>query len=127
MNHKCFLSIGSNYNAEYTIPEACSMLKSVLSDVHFSRCMYTKPIGLPSAKTFVNVVAVGKSLLPVDDTIAQLKQIEYTLGRKPEETKIGCIRIDIDLVQFDNCILKEQDARRNYYLDGLQELLSNSH
>jgi 2-amino-4-hydroxy-6-hydroxymethyldihydropteridine diphosphokinase len=127
MNHKCFLSIGSNYNAEYTIPEACSMLKSVLSDIHFSRCMYTKPIGLLSDKTFVNIVAMGKSLLSADETIAQLKRIEYTLGRKPEETKNGCIRIDIDLVQFDNCILKEQDAQRNYYRDGLQELLSKSH
>jgi 2-amino-4-hydroxy-6-hydroxymethyldihydropteridine diphosphokinase len=89
--------------------------------------MYTKPIGLLSDKTFVNIVAMGKSLLSADETIAQLKRIEYTLGRKPEETKNGCIRIDIDLVQFDNCILKEQDAQRNYYRDGLQELLSKSH
>ena len=53
-----------------------------------------------------------------------LKDIECCIGRKPEDKSCGRVPIDIDLLQWNDQILKAEDLTREYVLDGICSLLA---
>lgn len=53
-----------------------------------------------------------------------LKDIECCIGRKPEDKSCGHVPIDIDLLQWNDQILKAEDLTREYVLDGICSLLA---
>ena len=50
------------------------------------------------------------------------KQIEQQSGRTPESKNNGIIPLDIDLLQWNDTILKPEDFRRPYVQSGLLSL-----
>ncbi|MCD8194364.1 MAG: 2-amino-4-hydroxy-6-hydroxymethyldihydropteridine pyrophosphokinase, partial [Tannerellaceae bacterium] len=53
----------------------------------------------------------------------ELKKIEAELGRLPQDKAQGCIKIDIDLLQWNEQVLKPIDLQREDVIQGLQTLL----
>jgi 2-amino-4-hydroxy-6-hydroxymethyldihydropteridine diphosphokinase len=44
------------------------------------------------------------------------------LGRLPEEKSQGVVRIDIDLLMYDDSVLKPADLERDFVVEGLKSL-----
>ena len=55
----------------------------------------------------------------------ELKAIEQSAGRHPEDKKEEKISLDIDLLSFDDRVLKPEDLKREYVVKGLEELKYN--
>ncbi len=123
MTNRIILGLGSNYNEKENILRATEALKHIFPDMIFSDMVYTKPIGLINKKLFLNRVGVAYSSYDILKINRELKRIESELGRMPQDKEQGCIKIDIDLLQWNEEILKPGDFKREDVIQGLRSIL----
>lgn len=76
------------------------------------------------AAPFLNCVAIGYVSEDPEALRRILKAIEHRLGRRPEDKAAGRIPIDIDLLQWNEEVLKPADLSRGYVIQGIASLLS---
>lgn len=120
--NKIILSLGSNRESEANIRRANELLCAYLTSVTFSEAAYTEAVGLPEGGEFLNQVAVGYTQEQPEAIRQTLKQMERQLGRTPEGKAQGCIPIDIDLLQWNEQVLKPADLEREYVVSLLRTL-----
>jgi len=68
-------------------------------------------------------VAIAYTTLSHSEITPLLKAIEKAAGRSKELKAVGIIPIDIDLIQWNDLVLKPEDLTRSYVRKGLDELL----
>ena len=119
--HYILLALGSNVAAELHIEQAKARLSAVFPQLRFSRSLITPAIGIVSPP-FINCLAEGYCSAPLEEVIVALKDIEAQMGSVSEERKKGIVKIDIDLLQFDNTKRKVDDWSRDYIQLLLNEL-----
>lgn len=108
--------------------EAIRLLQARFSSLRFSEPVVTEPIPADPKETtrpadcFLNCVAVGQVAEGPEQINGILKAIECRLGRRPEDKAAGWIPIDIDLLQWDEGVLKPDDLSRSYVVEGLSAL-----
>lgn len=122
--NRAILSLGSNTNKEKNMERAAEMLRAHFVFIQFSQSVYTEPIDCPLSTTFLNRVAVLYSEKNPEEIRSILKDIECRVGRRPEDKSQGRVPIDIDLLQWNDHVLKAGDLARKYVLDGICSLLS---
>lgn len=93
--------------------QALSLLGDVLTIRCRSRMLWTEPIGIVSDK-FLNCLVSGITQLSFTELRSKLKDIEQLCGRLPQDKADGIIRMDIDILQFDEQRFKENDWSRDY-------------
>ena len=120
--HTCILCLGSNFYRIAHMAYAQRELKKHFPAIRFSEEMETEAIGSRFLSPFSNQVASFETTLSSEEVRAILKQIERDLGRLPEEKSQGVIRIDIDLLMYDDCVLKPADLERDFVVEGLKSL-----
>lgn len=125
MLNTAILGIGSNDGQEEHFRSAEKRLRELFPDIRFSDPVYTEPENCPNPALFLNRVAVFRTVLPQMKIEQLLKRTEFLLGRRPENKKQGRIPIDIDLIRWNDCILKPDDLQRTYILDGIRSLLAD--
>ena len=119
--HYILLALGSNVAAELHIEQAKARLSAVFPQLRFSRSLITPAIGIVSPP-FMNCLAEGYCSVPLEEVIVALKDIEAQMGSVSEERKKGIVKIDIDLLQFDDMKRKADDWSRDYIQLLLNEL-----
>lgn len=119
--HYILLALGSNVAAELHIEQAKARLSVVFPQLRFSRSLITPAIGIVSPP-FINCLAEGYCSVPLEGVLVTLKDIEAQMGSVSEERKKGIVKIDIDLLQFDNAKCKADDWSRDYIQLLLNEL-----
>ena len=122
MLNKIILSLGSNQDQEKNMAEAVRILRNQFVSIAFSNSVYTEPIGLTGSAPFLNWVAVAYTSEQPDEIKHLLKRIEYKLQRMPDDKNFGIVPIDIDLLQWNELILKPDDLRRYYIIEGIRAL-----
>ena len=120
--YSCLLCIGTNYYRTANMAYARKDLEKHFPNIRFSKEMETEAIGSHFFSPFSNQVAILETTLSAEEVRAILKQIEHDLGRLPEEKSQGVIRIDIDLLVYDDGILKPKDLEREFVLEGMKKL-----
>ena len=75
-----------------------------------------------SPALFSNQVALFFSEAEEEKVKKELKAIEKCAGRRPEDKKEEKVCLDIDLLSFDDRVLKPEDLKREYIVKGLEEL-----
>ena len=119
--HYILLALGSNVAAELHIEQAKARLSAVFPQLRFSRSLVTPAIGIVSPP-FMNCLAEGYCSAPLEGVLVTLKDIEAQMGSVSEERKKGIVKIDIDLLQFDDTKRKADDWSRDYIQLLLNEL-----
>lgn len=119
--HYILLALGSNVAAELHIEQAKARLSAVFPQLRFSRSLITPAIGIVSPP-FINCLAEGYCSVPLEGVLVTLKDIEAQMGSVSEERKKGIVKIDIDLLQFDDTKRKADDWSRDYIQLLLKEL-----
>ena len=120
--HTCFLCIGSNYYRTAYMTYARNDLMKHFPDIRFSPEMETEAIGDRFLSPFSNQVASFETALSAEEVRAILKQIESDHGRLPTDKSHGIVKMDIDLLMYDDCVLKPQDLERDFVVKGLNSL-----
>lgn len=123
MLNKVIISLGSNQEKEKNIEMANQLLDSHFDSIHFSEAVYTQPFHMENPALFLNQVAIAFTSENPDQIVDAFKQMERQLGRKPEDKSKGNIPIDIDLLQWNDEILKPSDFHRPYIQSALASLL----
>ena len=120
--HTCIVCLGSNLDAATRLSAARSVLLSHFPDICFSQKMVTEAIGSGFLSPFHNQVARLTTPLDAASVRNLLKGIEQAQGRLPEDKPNGIVKLDIDLLKYDDCVLKPKDMEREFVLVGMREL-----
>lgn len=111
--HQVIIALGSNTDPIKNLASANKHIGSILSFVNTSKALWTKPIGIKSDE-FLNQLVTGETSLSQAELEELLKKIERVLGRTTQESRQGIIRIDIDLLKFDDKKCHIDDWSREY-------------
>lgn len=105
--HIVYISIGSNLgDREKNCAEAVRLLH--LNNVHVkkqSRMYETEPWGMKDQPKFINMAIEAETDKKPEELLGVLKEIEKKIGRA-ETTKWGPRVIDLDILFYDDIILK---------------------
>lgn len=123
MKHQIVLGIGSNEDGEKHLALAKRLLLSTFDSLKFSEVLTTTPVDYPRKSPFLNQVAIGQTEYDYEMVASFLKKVEKHLGRTVQKEKEYRIPIDIDLIQWDDRLLKPSDMERDYIQSGLNELM----
>lgn len=122
--NKFVLSLGSNSDDRQSQMDlAFSHLKSVFDDVESSAIYETEALNGKDAP-YLNSVIVGYTNMGYDETVDYMKQWEKNCGRTSESKLKGIIPIDLDVVVWNDVIVREKDFIMPYFTRGYMQLLS---
>ena len=120
--HSCLICIGSNYNRKENLLLARRRLTALFPSIRFTGEQETRPLFFRNPALFSNQVARFYTDADAERVVKELKTIEKEAGREKEDKKREKVCLDIDLLVFDNRVLKPKDLKRDYILKGLEEL-----
>ena len=121
--HSCFLCLGSNYNRHFHITQARKSLVHHFPDIRFGEEMETEAIGSGFLSPFSNQLACFKTSFSAEEIRNILKIIERENGRLPEDKAQGIVKLDIDLLKYDEQIFKAKDMENDFILQGMKAFL----
>jgi len=115
MLHHVILSLASNYEQERHLMEARRLLACILQPTRYTEELWTEPFGKPHRPDmYINQLLYATTSLSVEDLLKRLKSIELQMGRTAEERGEGIVRIDLDLMKYDDDIYHPRDWERPY-------------
>lgn len=120
------ISIGSNENSLVNIRLCRIHLYKLFDIIYFSAISVTKPFGDHYQRDFLNQLAIVRTTRELDELNLCLKELEQKIGRKKEDKANGSVKIDIDIVKWNDTILKQNDWERDYVADLLPSLYDNA-
>lgn len=118
------LCIGSNIDRKSNLEHCQRILMQIFDSIQFSDTLVTAPYGERYNDDFLNQLAFIKTTRESDDVIELLKGIERQLGRMREDKILGVVKIDIDLITWNDSILREEDWERSYIRGLLPNFVS---
>lgn len=120
--HLCLLSMGSNINGSTHLSIARKALCTAFPDIFFGEQMQTVPIRMNTPHLFENQLGCFTTSRNAEEVISFFKKIESNCGRKPEDKEQGIVILDLDLLMYDEEVLKPEDMQRPYVIKGLKAL-----
>lgn len=120
--HSCLLCLGSNLDGATRLAIARRVLATIFPDIRFSEEMETEAIGSGFLSPFHNQVAKFNTFLSAQEVRSLLKQLEKDNGRLPEDKEQGIVKLDIDLLKYDDTVLKPEDLTKPYVQTGIRSL-----
>ncbi len=120
--HHVLLSLGTNTHARFNLKCAMQLLELHFQNVRFTSVVKSNPYGTQYNRPFLNTLAFFHTSLKQEELAFQLKNMEQKMGRKPEDKSNGKIIIDIDLIMWDNEIVKPEDFKRSYVRELLPQV-----
>lgn len=120
--NKALICIGTNEDTTVNLEKCRQLLNRIFNDIHYSAMSVTAPYGAIYKNDFLNQLAIvyTKENKPfVADT---LKKIEKEIGRNNADKEKGIIKIDVDLVIWNEEVLKPSEISRSYIADLLPSL-----
>lgn len=125
--NKAILGIGSNYPDAYIrVEECCKRINDMVEFATFSSIYQTEAVGVKPAPPYHNCIALIESSISYDKLKTLFKDMELKAGRNPQDKEKGLVVIDIDIVTWNNDVIKPTDMERSYMKIGLEELGINS-
>jgi 2-amino-4-hydroxy-6-hydroxymethyldihydropteridine diphosphokinase len=126
-----YIGLGSNLgDREASIAQALGLLPGVGEVVAVSSVRETDPWGYADQPPFLNAVAAVETALSARELLAELLQIERSLGRTREGSRYGPRTIDLDILLFGDAVIDEPGLavphphlhERRFALEPLHEL-----
>jgi len=98
-----YLAIGSNINPKKNIALALKHLAKIGKIISISKIIKTKPVGYLEQADFLNGAIKFKTVLPPENLLKELKNIEQLLKRNTP-FRNGPRTIDIDIIFYGDLI-----------------------
>ncbi|MDD2474721.1 MAG: 2-amino-4-hydroxy-6-hydroxymethyldihydropteridine diphosphokinase [Dysgonamonadaceae bacterium] len=120
--NKVLLCIGSNTNALLNLNRAINKLQLNFKGTQFTETAESNPYGAIYKRSFLNTLAYFETNMNKNELVLSLKSIEIEMGRHPEHKAKGKVIIDIDLIKWNDEIVKPEDFKRSYVRNLLEFL-----
>ena len=112
--HKVLLSIGTNTDTCFNMKRAIDNLHACFPNIQFTSIIESAPCGAIFKGPFLNILAYFETNMVKEEIQGRFKSIEKIMGRQSSHKAQGIVLIDIDLIQWDNEVLKPDDFKRDY-------------
>lgn len=126
--HTCIICTGSNFNATHNISRLEELLHPLFPDILWGEAVETpaehtgsSSPGITSA-VYINRAAEFSTSLTLDELNSAFKEIEKKMGRSPGMRLQGIVPIDIDILIYDDSVVRPGDMKRNYVAEVLKRL-----
>lgn len=117
---KCIICLGSNIHPDSNIKLAVSLLASHFPDIRWGTTVVTPACGVSRpVPDYHNLAAIFSTSMPLPAIISLLKETERACGRTPDSKSTGLVPIDIDLLQYDDTVLKPEDMETAHVRQAL--------
>ena len=103
---RAYVSIGSNVNARENVKASLQLLEKKFGLLELSKSYQNPAVGF-KGEAFINLVVGFDSILGVQGTAAELRDVEAQLGRDRSRPKFSARTIDIDLLILDNSVVSQ--------------------
>lgn len=100
--HQVIISLASNHQQQANLTEARRRLDQLLDSRRYTEAIWTEPINARRPDLYLNQLLHAETTLSADDLQQALKDIELSMGRTAEDRREGLVRIDLDLLLFDD-------------------------
>lgn len=127
--NEVLISLGSNEDPEANISLCRSLLSDVFDFIVFSETSVTTPYGQHYKNNFLNQLALATTTLERCEIEKKLKTLEIKMGRLPTDKEMGVVKIDVDLIRWNDIIIKKDEWDRDYIaplLSGLEKVIADS-
>lgn len=122
MSNTLVISIGSNSSdREWQMKHGIEWLRHTLNNTRVSSIYNSVAINNRDAD-YLNAVMIGTTKKSLEETTKLLKQYELVCGRTPASKIKGSIPMDIDIVMWNDYLLRQRDFSQQYFQRGWQEL-----
>ena len=118
--HHIIISLASNINQEANLEAAREQLTQLLTEVRFTRAIYTEPVNSLRKEPYLNQLCEGSTALGPELLSEVLKEHEKRQGRTHNED--GIVTLDLDLMQYDDDRYHLRDWERSYIKELINEL-----
>lgn len=116
------ISIASNtIDRRWQMEHCIDWLRKNLSSVKVSS-IYNTPAVNGKDHDYLNAVMTARTRKSLEEAEAFFKRYETVCGRTPEHKVRGIVAIDIDIVMWNNDVLRMRDFSQKYFQRGWQEL-----
>lgn len=116
------LSIGSNVEDRIDrVSDALAWLSHIIDGFRHSSIYITAPYS-GVGENYANCVAEGFTALSPDEITSLTKEREVAAGRTREAKNSGKVPLDIDIVGYNDDILRPKELERTYFLNGYNQL-----
>ncbi len=123
--NKLVLSLGSNSSdCDSQIHKCIEWLNIKLDDFKVSH-IYETPATNGKDRDYLNTVVLGSIDVEYEVALRLMKDYEIKNGRTVDSKKYGSIPIDIDIVIWNDNILRENDFKQSYFQIGWLALNNN--
>ena len=90
------------------------MIAALAGDVVWGDTLTTAAEPARDNVTYQNCAALLTSEKEIEEVKALFKDMERQAGRTPESKRLGIIPLDIDILTYDNQVIKAEDLRKKY-------------
>lgn len=108
---------------EEILHQTIEKLSRDFRSARFSNCYLTDPVGSCSKRMYWNCTGIIETDLDLDTLKNSFKTMERESGRTPDSKLTGDIPLDIDVIVWDNHIIRPRDWEQPYFQTGLKQLL----
>ena len=126
INHACLVCLGSNKDGHFHLMSAQQALLMHFNEVHMGQIVVTRAEGNIKQADYLNQAARFRTKLCVEDVERILKQIEKKNGRTFNDKMKGSVPLDIDLLVYDDILLRPNDLEKAYVKLALESLSSKN-
>lgn len=120
--NKLVISIGSNSkDRDWQVRNCILWLKHILSNVATSE-VYNSPAANGRDADYLNVVMKARCKEDFEEINDKLKKYEAVCGRTPVSKLVGDVPMDLDIVIWNDEIIRDRDYHQNYFQTGWQQL-----
>lgn len=126
--NKAYLSIGSNTGDRlHNINDAIARMLTYGVNIIDDSSVYETPCCHGKGPDYLNCVLLVTFTTTYDVAVAITKNIERDMGRTPGDKITGNVPIDIDIVIWNDKIIRDADFAREYFTYGYKLLSPATH
>lgn len=114
MTHSVVIALASNQDQEQHLNEAKRRLGHILTVNRYTDAIWTDPISSKRPCRYLNQLLYATTEMSCDEFQKALKTIEADMGRTQEDRIQGIVRIDLDLMRYDDTRYHLPDWDREY-------------
>ncbi|MCP9612472.1 2-amino-4-hydroxy-6-hydroxymethyldihydropteridine diphosphokinase [Coprobacter tertius] len=104
------------------VKKSCQEIKAITVSAKFSSCYETVPVSSIPQPNYHNCVGIIETEWDFDHLRERFKEMEKAAGRHPDSKRQGEIPLDIDIVVWNDEVVKPRDMLQDYMQIGLLEL-----
>lgn len=124
--------LGSNTEATENMAEACKRLTTVFpSEIQFSKILESVAVNKAgeysqNSGTYLNALCLAHSAMSMDSVQSILKGMESDMGRKRGPEALKSVVIDMDLVVWNDVIVRPWEVVQPFYVACLKSFHSTA-